>query len=684
MILTASIVRYNNNPDLINSVLRQLTESIHHIKVYIIDNSSVSIAGLLDSKCSFEYIHSPYNSGFGAGHNQAIKIAMGYNSKYHLVINPDIEFDPSVINELFLFMEQNSDVGNVMPLVTYPDGRNQYLAKMMPNPLTLMLRLVHYYIPEWMVRKASRKYELHDLPLDSPIDVPSLSGCFMFLRCDALREAGFFDERFFLYFEDYDLNRRIRQKYKTVFYPGVSIIHHFERASRRDLVAFMHHLFSAFKYFNKWGWFFDAARRNENRKVQFSIALNNHLVSANIAHKKTVCKDSIKSIALISNQAFSQLNFRGSMIRELSGKGIIVYTLAPDYNLDLRKKARSLGAIPISFHLDRIGTSPLVDFKDIFLLSGLLKRLSPDAVFCNFIKPVIYGSFAAQKAGISNIYSMISGLGYLFTDSPKHYSLKNPAFKRAASMLYKMALKHNKRVFFHNPDDLAVFVSSGVLEKEKAVRVFGSGVDVGYYMPETVKNEKMQFILIARLLFDKGIREYAQAAKNIKSKYPQTHFLLMGGKDINPAGLNFEEVSQWVDSGVIEWPGQVQDVRPWLRKSSVFVLPSWREGTPRSTLEAMACGKAIITTDVPGCRETVFPDSETGKFNYLKGGKLKAGINGIMVPVRDPSALAQAMEYMINNPDKVVEMGRQSRLMAEKYYDVRKVNRVIFEEMGIL
>ncbi|MFN2268658.1 MAG: glycosyltransferase, partial [Desulfonatronovibrio sp.] len=221
-----------------------------------------------------QYIEVRKNIGFGAGHNLAIKKAIENKSKYHLVINPDIYFMPGVLEDLYEYMESNPDVGNVMPLVTYPDGRNQYLAKMMPDPFTLILRLFYRYLPEHTVEKLSRNYELQDLPLDRPVEVPSLSGCFMFLRCEALKEVGFFDERFFLYFEDYDLNRRISQKYKTVFYPLSSIVHHFERASRRDPIAFRHHLFSAVRYFNKWGWFFDSKRREENKKIKFEIGID--------------------------------------------------------------------------------------------------------------------------------------------------------------------------------------------------------------------------------------------------------------------------------------------------------------------------------------------------------------------------------------------------------------------------
>jgi GT2 family glycosyltransferase len=274
MKISSSIVLYNNEPEKIHFVLKCLAESSLDIQASVIDNSRKPI--LLDLSCvpKADYIKTSKNIGFGTAHNLAIKKSLESGTKYHLVLNPDIYFPSQAIEDLYNYMEAHPDVGNIMPLVCYPDGENQYLAKLLPTPGTLAVRLFHHMLPSRLVEKVNRKYEIQDLPLDRPVQVPALSGCFMFLRCEALRRVGLFDERFFLYFEDYDLIRRINSKYKVIYYPEVSIIHHFERASRKNPVAFFHHILSAVKYFNKWGWVRDEQRKVRNQKVLCEIALN--------------------------------------------------------------------------------------------------------------------------------------------------------------------------------------------------------------------------------------------------------------------------------------------------------------------------------------------------------------------------------------------------------------------------
>ncbi len=225
--------------------------------IVVIDNSREPVRLDFDNLSGIEYIKTRHNIGFGAAHNLAIKMSLERGAKYHLVINPDVRFSAAVLEELYQFMESNPDVGNVMPKVCYPDGSNQYLAKLLPRPGWLLVRLFHFLLPAGLVYRVNREYELHELDLEHPVQVPSLSGCFMFLRCDALKKAGLFDERFFLYFEDFDLIRRISWHYKVVYYPRLFITHDYARTSRKSLRAFVAHVSSAVKYFNKWGWFCD-------------------------------------------------------------------------------------------------------------------------------------------------------------------------------------------------------------------------------------------------------------------------------------------------------------------------------------------------------------------------------------------------------------------------------------------
>ena len=203
------------------------------------------------------------------------------------------------------------------------------------------------------------------------------------------------------------------------------------------------------------------------------------------------------------------------------------------------------------------------------------------------------------------------------------------------------------------------------MKPAQVIKLNGIGVDLVEWMPAPVAIKSITFLLVARLLREKGILEYAAAARIVKSKYPDTRFILLGGVDPNPGSLNTHEVSQWVNDGLLEWPGHVA-VKPWLAQTSVFVLPSYREGVPRSTQEAMAMGRAVITTDVPGCRDTVVE-----------------GVNGFLVPVRDAAALADAMMRFIKQPELIETMGKASRALAVERFDVHKVNAVILATMGI-
>ena len=267
MTISSSVVFYQNSREDVYTVVRALLECGLCSDVFIIDNSPEPVR--LDSSLTsrIEYIKPSRNIGFGAAHNLALRKSLDRGCQYHLVINPDVHFSKTLVQVLYNYMQANPDVGIGMPRVCYPDGSNQHLAKLLPEPGWLAVRLLNRLLPEGLVHRVNRKYELHDLDLDQPVQVPSLSGCFMFLRCEALRRAGLFDERFFLYFEDYDLVRRVGSLYKTVYYPELSITHDFARASRRSVRAFLHHVFSAVRYFNKWGWFSDMHRDSINNDV---------------------------------------------------------------------------------------------------------------------------------------------------------------------------------------------------------------------------------------------------------------------------------------------------------------------------------------------------------------------------------------------------------------------------------
>ncbi|HYG00791.1 MAG TPA: glycosyltransferase family 2 protein [Chryseosolibacter sp.] len=269
--LTASIVIYKNDPAILRQTVHSFLASTSDAVLYLIDNSPASYSRKQEYHHErIVYIQNTKNVGFGPAHNIALKQALNAQSDYHLVLNPDIYFEPHVVSDIQNFLDANPDIGLVMPKVLYPDGRLQPLCRLLPSPATLLSRRFLIFHKS-LLNRINYRYEMHFTGYNKIMDVPFLSGCFMFLRVDALREVGLFDEKIFLYAEDIDLSRRIHQYYRTIFYPEVSIFHYHEKASFRKIINLYHHVRSTIKYFNKWGWFNDEDRKEINARIMLRV-----------------------------------------------------------------------------------------------------------------------------------------------------------------------------------------------------------------------------------------------------------------------------------------------------------------------------------------------------------------------------------------------------------------------------
>ena len=303
--------------------------------------------------------------------------------------------------------------------------------------------------------------------------------------------------------------------------------------------------------------------------------------------------------------------------------------------------------------------------KDLLHICGMLKLfkfIKPDIILSYTIKPVIYGSIAARLASTPSTNALITGLGYTFMNS----SLRQRSLNFFIRGLYRFALHRTKTVFFQNPDDLELFKKLSLLSTySEPALVNGSGVDLTHFKPSPYP-ERLVFLLIARLIKEKGIYEYVCAARKVKRKNPDAVFHLVGWIDDGPSAIPKAKLDAWCKEGVIRYFGRLEDVRPAIKACSVYVLPSYREGTPRTVLEAMAMGRAIITTDTPGCRQTI-----------------ESGRNGLLVPVMDVDALGKAMQYFIEHPRMITTMGQQSRLIAQEKFDVHKVNAMMLKKLGL-
>jgi glycosyltransferase involved in cell wall biosynthesis len=373
----------------------------------------------------------------------------------------------------------------------------------------------------------------------------------------------------------------------------------------------------------------------------------------------------IRSLAMVTSEAYSLSNFRGPLIRELVARGVTVYALAPDFRDDTRAAVSRHGAIPVDISLNRAGLHPLRDLADLARLTGSLRRLRPDAVLAYFIKPVIYGTLAATLARIPRRFALVAGLGYMFSEDQED-GVGGP-LQRLVKALYRVAFSRCDKVFLQNEEDLEDLVGLRLLSRDKAVRLNGTGVELDRLRPASPVLSPPTFLLMARLLKQKGVREFAAAAEAVRALHPEARFILLGDVDPNPNSVARADVECWVAKGILEWPGQVNDVSPYIAQASVYVLPSYyREGVPRSTQEAMAMGRPVITTDSTGCRETVID-----------------GVTGWLVPVRDEAALVRAMLRFIDEPALIATMGMESRRLVEARFDVHKVNEMMLQEMGI-
>lgn len=371
-------------------------------------------------------------------------------------------------------------------------------------------------------------------------------------------------------------------------------------------------------------------------------------------------------ILILASLNSSLINFRGPLIKALCKAGLEVHAAAPALTSvpSIADSLREWGVTCHDIAFQRTSINPVTDFFGLMRLFRLMRITRPDVVLGYTIKPVVYGSIAAWLARVPHRFALITGLGYAFTGEAAG---KRKFINGIVRSLYALALGRTERVFFQNPDDEALFRRLNLIPRDvPSTVVNGSGIDLARFQCAPLPQGKVVFLLIARLLGDKGVREYVASARKIRKRYPQVVFRLVGDVDDNPDSVSAQEVEAWRRGGTIEYLGRLDDVRPAIESCSVYVLPSYREGTPRTVLEAMAMGRAVITTDAPGCRETVLD-----------------GENGYLVPVKSVDALVNAMSRMIEEPEQIVAMGARSRSIAEEKYDVHKVNTVMLREMRL-
>jgi len=365
-------------------------------------------------------------------------------------------------------------------------------------------------------------------------------------------------------------------------------------------------------------------------------------------------------IILCGSEAYSVNMFRGDLVKDLVTKGHDVIIMANNASKKHLLEFTSLGARYINAPISRSSLNP---FKDINVCLNFLRVFileQPDCVLSYTVKPVVWSGIVLRFFPKIRFIGMITGLGYAFGGQGRSRSLVYTIVK----LLYKLSLANAHSVIFQNPDNKALFIELGLVDPSKACVVNGSGVNLEYfsYHPYHSHENRVSFLMIARLLKDKGILEFLAAARTLKYEYNNVDFILLGHEDKSDNAVSIAEITKLDKEGIISYCGFVNDVREFLVSSTVYVLPSYHEGLPRSILEAMAVGRPIITTNVPGCRETVID-----------------GVNGWLVPKGDSKALAEKMRWFMKMRSETNDMGSNSRQIAVEKFDVKKVNKDILD-----
>lgn len=367
-------------------------------------------------------------------------------------------------------------------------------------------------------------------------------------------------------------------------------------------------------------------------------------------------------VMFITAATFTIPWFREDMLKDFASRADEVVVLGNEPEEKWRGYFDDMGVRYRRYGVSRNGLSPLEDLKTLRELRKILEEEKPDKVLTNFVKANVYGCLAAHKVGIKDVYVMMGGLGSVFHGE----GFKAELVRKFVTCEYRASLKHAVKVFFQNDEDSALLTSLGCVQKDQVVRIHGSGVNTAHFAQAPLPDQPA-FVFIGRLVRDKGVLDYLEAARLVKAEHPEVRFDLVGPFDTNPTALKSEDIQPYIDEGTVVYHGEQKDVRPFLRACSCFVLPSYYgEGTPKSALEAMATGRPLIVADAVGCREVI-----------------DQGNNGFLVSPKCPVEISNAMKKIVENKDLAQQMGNASRKLAKKVFDVAMVDRAIMASMEI-
>jgi GT2 family glycosyltransferase len=661
-LLDIIIVNYKSTNFLFDS-LKSMYSDFKGLPVQIFVQDNASNDGVEKIREKFPDVNvciNEKNIGFARAINTTIKSS---SSPFIMIVNPDTIIQDGFFKTVLEYMEENRDVGILGPKILNRDRSVQGSARAFPTPFSGFFGrtsfLTKWFPNNWITRK-NILTKMTDGT--QAMDVDWVSGACMLIRRSALNDVGLMDDRFYMYWEDVDWCRRMWMNgWKIVYYPKAGIVHFVGGSSNKRPIKSMYEFHkSCYRYFVKyqtWPSFIlkPLTCLGLSSRFLFLTALfffHRDQIKYEVGH------DKLKVLFLITEDwYFWSHRLPLARAAKKAGFEVLIATRVHKHKEYIKNEGFKL--IPLS--LERKNKKLLKELHDFIEIVKIYQREKPDIVHHVAIKPVLYGSWAAKIAGIPLVVNAIAGLGFIFVAQGKKLSI----VRKIVQLAYKTAFfPRNTIGIFQNPDDLNLFINAGITKKKRAIIIKGSGVNTSVYIDKPEKNGSPCVVLASRMLWDKGVGEFVDAAKQIRKRGVEGRFILVGDPDPeNPMSIPVDILKKWNDDKIVEWWNHSEKIPDIFSESNIVVLPSYREGLPKVLLEAASCGRAIVATDVPGCREIVRND-----------------VNGFLVPPYDSNALAGAILKLINDSDFRARMGKRGRMIVEKEFSE---DIVVEQTMGI-
>ncbi|MFH2063879.1 MAG: glycosyltransferase [Pseudomonadota bacterium] len=641
-ILDIIIVNYKSTNFLLKS-LKSIYNDIgqHLVNIFIQDNASHDgIEKIIKRYPGIQLTINTKNIGFAKAINNTIKNS---RSPYIMIVNPDTIIRKGFFQTVLRYMDEHRDIGIVGPQILNHDGSIQGSARAFPTPISGFFGrtsfLSRWFPNNWITRNNILTKKINGT---LPVEVDWISGACMVIRRSALADVGLLDERFYMYWEDVDWCKRMWMKgWKIVYYPKIQMVHFVGGSSNKRPTKSLYEFHkSCYLYFVKY-----KAWPSIILKPALFLGLSSRLLLLSLflffrretAERKEVGQPKILFLITEDWYFWSHRLPLARAARD-SGFEVLIATRVHGHQECIQQEGFRL--IPI--RLERKSKSLLKELQGFIDIVKIYKKEKPDIVHHVAIKPVLYGSWAARLTHVPFVVNAIAGLGFIFVAQGK----KSSIIRRLAQLAYKTAfLPGNTIGIFQNPDDLNLFINSKILKKKRTVIIRGSGVDTSVYQDTPEKNGVPCVVFASRMLWDKGVGEYIDAARQIQEQGMNYRFLLIGDPDPeNPMSIPKSFLEKWHREGIVEWRNHSNEIPAIFADANIVVLPSYREGLPKVLLEAASCGRAIVATDVPGCREIV-RNNETG----------------FLIPPYDSKALAEAIINLATNHEKRIQMGKRNR-----------------------